>query len=172
MPSYSEIRIVEATTPAQFAAASALFRSYAEELGWDLSQGGRLADEIASPPGPYAPPAGALLLAYADEEPVGVLGLQAIPAEALIHDVDAEKAGELKRLFVCPEFRRCGVGERLMRRSEDVARRLGYDSLVLTTSAEMMPLAQRFYDTLGYCEAEPYRNDMPFPHIRWMKLAL
>lgn len=167
-----EIRIVEATTAEQYADAVALFRGYADELDWDLSQGGRFALEIANPPGPYAPPAGALLLAYAGDDAVGVLGLQAVPVEARVPGTGAESAGELKRLFVRSDCRRLGVGEALVHHAEEVARRLGYDALVLTTSAEMMPLAQGLYDRLGYHETAPYRDDMPFPHIKWLRLAL
>jgi GNAT superfamily N-acetyltransferase len=165
-------RIIEASTPAEFEAAGRLFLDYAVSLGWDLSQGGRLADEIAAPPGPYAPPEGSLLLAYVDATPAGVLGLQPVPRDALLLGVGAESAGELKRLYVAPEFRGQGIGRALMLRAEVEARRRGYDSLVLTTSAEMFPLAQGLYDVLGYGPGRPYRNDMPWPQIRWMRKAL
>ena len=167
-----EVRIIEATSPEQYADAVALFRAYAEELGWDLSRGGRFADEIANPPGPYSPPAGALLLAYVGDEPVGVLGVQAVPVQARVPGSGAERAGELKRLFVRADCRRLGVGEALMRCAETIARRLGYESLVLTTSAEMMPLAQGLYERLGYETATPYRDDIPMPNIRWLRLDL
>lgn len=59
-----------------------------------------------------------------------------------------------------------------MLRAETEAIARGYDSLVLTTSAEMMPYAQGLYDSLGYLETVPYRDDMPWPQIRWMRKAL
>ena len=59
-----------------------------------------------------------------------------------------------------------------MRRAETEALARGYDGLVLTTSAEMMPLAQHFYEALGYAETAPYRDDMPYPNIRWMRKDL
>jgi hypothetical protein len=43
---------------------------------------------------------------------------------------------------------------------------------VLTTNAEMFPLAQGLYESLGYVEWQPYRDDMPYPDIRWMMLEL
>jgi hypothetical protein len=43
---------------------------------------------------------------------------------------------------------------------------------VLTTSARMMPLAQHLYESMGYAETAPYRDDMPYPEIRWMRLGL
>ncbi len=171
MPSDST-RILEAASPRQLADATSLFREYAGSLGWDLSTPGRFTEEIASPPGPYAPPRGSLLLAYVGDEPAGVLGLQPVPEDVLIPGVGAESAGELKRLFVRPEHRRRGLGRMLMERSEEEARVRGYDALVLTTSAEMMPLAQGLYDALGYVPTRPYRDDMPWPGIRWLRKGL
>jgi ribosomal protein S18 acetylase RimI-like enzyme len=164
--------IVEATSPTDLEDVRTLFLEYANSLGWDLSQGGRFADEIQNLPGPYAQPAGALLLARIGDCAAGVVGLQPVPEDARALGVGAEHFGELKRLYVRPEYRRHGVGRALMRQSEDAARARGYRSLVLTTSAEMMPLAQGLYDSLGYETTETYRNDMPYPNIRWLRLDL
>ena len=166
------ILIVHASTPAQLADARRMFAGYALSLGWDLTGDRRLAHEMDALPGPYAPPRGSLLLAYVDGVPVGVLGLQAVPEGARIAGVGAESAGELKRLFVQPESRRHGLGLALMLRAEAEAIARGYDSLVLTTSPEMMPLAQHLYESLGYTESAPYRDDMPWPGIRWMRKGL
>ena len=105
-------------------------------------------------------------------EPAGALGVQPVSEAARIEGVGAETAGELKRMFVRPRFRGAGVGRALAKRAEDEGLRLGYDALVLTTSAEMMPLAQPLYDSLGYRTTSPYRNDMPYPGIRWLRLEL
>jgi len=164
--------IIEASEPDQIAAVGALFAQYATSLGWDPSGGGWIADEIASLPGPYSPPGGSLMLALLGGEPAGALGLQPVPGKARVPGVGAETAGELKRLFVRPESRGHGLGRALMERAEREARARGYDALVLTTSPEMMPLAQGLYDSLGYRETVPYRDDMPWPGIRWMRKAL
>jgi putative acetyltransferase len=166
------VRVIQASAPEELAAASRLFLEYAESLGWDLSQGGRFAEEIANPPGPYAPPRGALLLAIVGDEPGGVLGLQPVPEDARIAGVGAERMGELKRLYVQPRFRRRGLGRTLLLRAEDEGRARGYSCLVLTTAAEMMPLAQHLYEDLGYGPMEPYRGDMTWPEIRWMGKAI
>ncbi|HSK47420.1 MAG TPA: GNAT family N-acetyltransferase [Coriobacteriia bacterium] len=166
------LSIIEATQPAEIASVRALFLRYAEDLGWDLASGGHFAEEIENLPGPYAPPRGALLLALVDGVPAGALGLQPVPEQALIPNIGAERFGELKRLFVGTEYRRYGVGRALMLRSAEEARARGYSALVLTTSAEMMPLAQGLYDSLGYETTEPYRDDMPWPAIRWLRLDL
>ena len=59
-----------------------------------------------------------------------------------------------------------------MLRAEAEARDRRCDSVVLTTSPTMMPLAQPLYESLGYTDFRPYRNDMPWPSIRWMRKAL
>jgi putative acetyltransferase len=166
------ISIVQASSPEQIEAVRGLFGDYATSLGWTPDSHSWMTEEIAALPGPYAPPRGSLLLAYADGEPAGAVGLQPVPQGARIAGVGAETAGELKRLYVRDRFRRCGVGRAIMQRAEDAARARGYDSLVLTTSREMMPLAQSVYEGLGYVETVPYRDDMPYPHIRWMRKAI
>ncbi len=171
MPTGS-VQIVEAAAPSQLDAARDLLREYAVSLGWDPDSGGWMAEEMATLPGPYAPPRGSLLLAFAGDEPAGVMGLQPVPEDARIPGTSAETAGELKRLYVRPQHRRMGIARALMLRAEAEARVRGYDALVLTTNAEMMPLAQGLYDSLGYGPTAPYRSDMQWPQIRWMRLDL
>jgi putative acetyltransferase len=166
------IRIVEAASLDEVDAARSLFREYAISLGWGESPESWMSEEIAALPGTYAPPRGSLMLAYVDDRAAGALGLQPVPEGVRVPDVGAETAGELKRMFVRPESRRHGVGRALLVRAEAEARARGYDSLVLTTSAEAMPLAQHLYESMGYVETAPYRDDMPYPHIRWMRLGL
>ena len=165
-------QILEACTARDLEEARALFFEYAESLGWDLTQGGRLADEVVNLPGPYAQPAGSLLLARVDGTPAGALGLQPVPPDARIEGIGAENFGELKRLYVRPEFRGSGIGTALLKRSEDEARARGYDALVLTTSVDLFPLAQRVYERLGYVATQPYRNDMDWPDLLWLRLDL
>lgn len=165
------VRIVVATTPAEIEDARTLFGEYAMSLGWDLSAGW-IASEIAALPGPYSPPSGSLMVAYVSGEPAGALGLQPVPETARIPGAGVETAGELKRMFVRPAVRGTGIGRALAKRAEEEGRRRAYDSLVLTTNAEMFPLAQGLYESLGYVEWQPYRDDMPYPGIRWMRLEL
>lgn len=165
------VHIVEAVTPEQIAAVRELFREYARSLGQNEAEGW-LADELANLPGSYAPPRGSLMLALVDGVPAGALGLQPVPESARIPGTGADTAGEPKRLYVAPEFRRFGVGRALMLRAEAEAVARGYDALMLTTGAGMFPLAQGLYDALGYTETAPYRDDMPYPDIRWMRKEL
>jgi putative acetyltransferase len=166
------VAIVEASSAEEIDAARQLFREYAESLGWGDTPGTWMTDEIAGLPATYAPPRGSLMLAYVEGRPAGALGLQPVPEDCRVPGTGAESAGELKRMFVRAEFRRHGVGRALLLRAAEEARARGYDSLVLTTSARMMPLAQHLYESMGYAETAPYRDDMPYPEIRWMRLGL
>jgi GNAT superfamily N-acetyltransferase len=165
------VHIREAATPHRVEDARRLFGEYAAALGWDLTSG-HMAEELAGLPGPYTPPVGSLMVAYVGDEPAGALGLQLVPEIARFEEVDVARSGELKRLYTRPEFRKHGVGSALMLRAEEEARKRGYDSLLLTTNGDMFPFAQHLYDSLGYVETAPYRNDMPWPAIRWMRKDL
>ena len=165
------LHIIEAQTTAQLAAVRRLFGEYASSLGWDLSDS-RIAHEMDRLPGTYAPPAGSLMLAYVGDEPAGALGLQPVPEGCRIPGTGAERAGELKRLFVAAEFRSCGVGRALLERAETEARARDYDGLVLTTSVELMPLAQPLYESLGYAQTSPYRDDLVWPDLLWLRKDL
>lgn len=59
-----EVRLIQAATPAEIAAARALFEECAAWLGFDLGFQG-FAEELATLPGDYAPPRGRLYLAGA-----------------------------------------------------------------------------------------------------------
>lgn len=60
-------------------AVRALMEAYAASLGIDLDAQG-FGQEIAHLPGPYAPPHGALLLAFAADGPaLGMIALKPLP---------------------------------------------------------------------------------------------
>jgi ribosomal protein S18 acetylase RimI-like enzyme len=60
-----------------------------------------------------------------------------------------DNAGEVKRLYVRPEFRGRGIAAALYQALESYAGEIGYQYLYLDTAAEMLA-AQRFYKLLGY----------------------
>jgi ribosomal protein S18 acetylase RimI-like enzyme len=132
------------------AAVAALFRAYAGELPVDLAYQG-FATEVASLPGPYAPPAGALLLARAgDGRALGCVGLRPL----------GEGWGEMKRLYVAPAARGLGLGRALLAAVLDEARRLGYREVRLDTLPTMSE-AIAMYRRAGFTPIAPYYDGAP-----------
>jgi len=155
----SEINVVQATSPSQIAIAKTLFIEYATELGVDLGFQ-RFAEELAGLPGAYSPPAGCLLLAERDEQAVGCVALRPLSATVC----------EMKRLYVKPEVRGCGVGRRLATRIIEEAHRHGYEAMRLDTLASMVP-AIRLYEALGFVRRSAY-YDTPLADTVFMELTL
>lgn len=133
---------------AQLADTAAIFREYAQSLDVDLCFQGFDA-ELASLPGEYAAPAGALLLAWVDGEVAGCGAMRPLA------DVDYANACEMKRLYVRPGFRRLGLGRVLAQALLDEARRAGYSAMLLDTLDEMES-ARELYASLGFVEIPPY----------------
>lgn len=141
------IHIVTADTLPHLAAARSLFEAYAATRPNDPA----LVDypaEIAGLPGAYAPPDGALLVAYQEGKPVGCVAF---------HRLDANTC-EMKRLFVLPEARGYGLGRRLAEAIIDAARERGYHRMRLD-SIPSMQAAQALYRSMGFYKIQPYRNN-------------
>ena len=139
-----EIRI--AADGRDMADVRALFEEYHAWLG-EVVCSRRLAEEIASLPGPYAAPAGRLLLAVdTGGRAVGVVGVR--PHEA--------GGAEIKRLYVRPEARTAGLGRRLMDEAVAAARSLGYGRALITTLPDSMGSALRMYERMGFTPTTPF----------------
>ncbi|WP_129642431.1 GNAT family N-acetyltransferase [Peristeroidobacter agariperforans] len=151
--------LTRADTSEQIATARDLFQEYALALGIDLEYQG-FASELAALPAPYVSPRGALFIAYVDGEVAGCAALRPL----------GDGAGEMKRLYVRPVFRKAGVGRCLVKAIVDAARHAGCHTLHLDTLASMTS-AQTLYRQLGFIETPPY-NDKYLPGTRFFALAL
>jgi N-acetylglutamate synthase-like GNAT family acetyltransferase len=140
-----------------------LFEAYAASIGVDLCFQG-FADELASLPGAYQPPRGALLVALHDAEAIGCVALRPLPDEG------EHTVGEVKRLYVSPRARGAHAGRALMDALLERARMLGYDTLKLDTLATMAR-ARSLYAVLGFRECAPYYRN-PLPGVTYMSLTL
>ena len=76
----------------------------------------------------------------------------------------------MKRLYVRPEGRGCGVGRALTTASIDAARQMGYSRMVLDTLGSMVA-ARALYAELGFCETKPYYRN-PINGVTYLELAL
>ena len=158
-----QFRLVEPDTPELLDATRMIFREYADSLQVDLCFQDFDA-EVAALPGAYAPPDGALLLAFADDQLAGCVAMRRLT------DVDHANACEMKRLFVRRAFRRFGLGRQLAQALMDRAAAAGYSSMLLDTLNEM-ETARELYASLGFEEVPPYYYN-PIPGAHYLKAAL
>ena len=158
-----EISLVSADTVELIGPAREILGEYAHSLNVDLCFQNFEA-ELAGLPGEYAAPSGQLLLAYVDGALAGCGGFRALA------DVDYANACEMKRLYVRPAFRRCGLGRLLAQALLDEARRAGHSVMLLDTLDDMES-ARELYTTLGFEEIPPYYFN-PIPGAHYLKADL
>ena len=113
-----------------------------------------LAQELESLPGPYAPPAGELLLAKRGDHVLGCIALKALAPP----DV-----AEIKRLFVRPQARGAGVAKALVADVLKLAQTRGYREVKLDTLPEMTA-AIALYKSFGFAPIPPYGSH-PYPGL-------
>lgn len=157
-PPTPSFTIRQAVSPADLASVASCFRAYIEWLNMDLTFQD-FATEYSTLPGKYSPPKGALLLAC-DEETDQVLGCIALrPLEVQPHYTTNRQPGlrycELKRLYVYPEARGRKVARALAMEALRIARKEGYDEVLLDILESMMS-AISLYRSMGFQEVEPY----------------
>ena len=152
-----------AETAADIAAVGLLFREYANSLQHDLCYQG-FDEELATLPGDYAAPRGALLLARVGPDLAGCCGLRPLDAS------DYPNACEMKRLYVRRGFRGSGIGRTLAEACLEQARQAGYGSLLLDTLDDM-ERARALYEDLGFTEIPPYYHN-PIPGAHYLRVAL
>ena len=153
----AQVEFRPAETPEEFAVARTLFIDYQASLDIDLCFQGFEA-ELASLPGEYAGPMGALFLAWVDGAPAGCCGLRPMVSS------DHLNACEMKRLFVRPAFRGFGLGRQLVERIMMQAQISGYATMLLDTLSDM-ETARALYHEAGFVEVAPYyHNPIPGAH--------
>jgi ribosomal protein S18 acetylase RimI-like enzyme len=151
--------IAPASSPKDLEDVKALFLEYAELVAEALCFQG-FDGELASLPGAYAPPGGALLLARDGGEVAGCVALRRLD----------ERTGEMKRMYVREPWRRSGLGRRLALAIIEEARRRGYTRLVLDTLPKLTS-AIALYRDLGFRDTAPYL-EAPTPGAICLALSL
>ena len=91
------------------------------------------------------PPTGALIVGWADGQPICVGGVKRLDARTC----------EIKRMYVAPGWRGRGVARVLLGELEATARRLGYEVARLDTGPRQQG-ARGLYESAGYREIENF----------------
>ncbi|SRR5579883_422094 len=140
------MNVILASIPEQVRQVRELFEEYAASLSFDLCFQ-NFQQEVDGLPGDYAPPDGRLWLAITDHgEAAGCVALRRLEPGI----------GEMKRLYVRPEYRGTGLGRLLARKVLVEAESIGYQRIRLDTTPEMSG-AIRLYESLGFIRIPPYR---------------
>jgi len=148
-----------AQSSAEVAAVRELWLEYWESIGLPLDYQG-FGEERNGLPGVYGAAGGALLLALDKDEPAGTIALRRLDATS----------GEVKRLYLRPQYRRHGLGKRLLEAVTERARATRYDWLYADTLPSMKE-ALSLYASVGFERAEAYSN-APTRGAIYLKLRL
>ena len=157
------LELTSPSHPAEFDSLREILREYAQGLGVDLCFQD-FDQELATLPGEYAPPRGALFLARVKRQIAGCCALRPID------NADYPNAAEMKRLYVRDAFRGLGLGRRLAEAAMDAARQSGYTTVLLDTLNDM-EAARALYTDLGFHEIPPYYHN-PIPGAHYLKADL
>ena len=124
--------------------ASELVAALLEE--YDVIAGRALSGGPSATPSDFSPPGGVFVVGFLDGVPACCGGVKAL----------GDGTGELKRMYVVPEFRERGFARALIRALEDAARDLGHRVMRLDSTSSTWPI----YEGAGYHKIPDY-NDNP-----------
>ncbi|WP_151081472.1 bifunctional helix-turn-helix transcriptional regulator/GNAT family N-acetyltransferase [Nocardioides cynanchi] len=132
-------------------------RRYFAELDERIPGGFDPGDAATSDVAGLAPPYGVFVVGRIDGEVMACGGVQR----------HSRTIGEIKRMWISPEWRGCGLGGRMLSELEGRARGLGYRSVHLDTNGTLVE-AIAMYERAGYRAIERY-NDNPYAQAWFTK---
>jgi DNA-binding MarR family transcriptional regulator len=156
-------RLIRAATvsfeevPAGSPDAVGAVRRYFAELDERFPGGFDPGDAATSDVAGMSPPGGAFLVGRIDGEVMACGGVQR----------HSRTVAEIKRMWIAPDWRGCGLGVRTLAALEDEARRLGYRKVHLDTNGTLVE-AIAMYERSGYHAIERY-NDNPYAQAWFAK---
>jgi GNAT superfamily N-acetyltransferase len=115
-----------------------------------------------------------LLLGLVDDQAAGCVAMHRLEGELAGPHGELDGGSdvcEMKRLYVRPEFRKCGLGRELIDAILNCAAAIGYCKMRLDTVPSEMGRAVEIYQKLGFVEIEPYRLN-PIPGAKYMELDI
>jgi ribosomal protein S18 acetylase RimI-like enzyme len=154
------MQLIQAQSPEEINSVRKLFQEYASWVEISLCFQ-NFDQEVAELPGAYAPPSGRLLMAVDGDQVMGCVALRKI----------GDSIGEMKRLYVRPEFRGRRLGRTLTEKLIAEAIHIGYARLRLDTLPGRMDQAIAMYRSFGFREISPYYQN-PVADATFMELVL
>ncbi len=148
-----------AQTVEDYREARTLLREYEAASEVDLCFQG-FEEEVETLERMYGPPGGKFLLVRTGDATAGGVALRDLGGGIC----------EMKRLYLRPGFRGCGLGRRCAERIVREAREMGYASMRLDTLPSMQE-AIALYRSMGFVEIDPY-TDNPVLGALFMELVL
>ncbi len=138
----SDLTIVDCVDfDSDFKNVSELFKEYSKMPGAE-SCFVSFSNEISDLGAYYS--GGAVLLGLEESVPVACVALKKTD----------DKTGEVKRLYVKPDFREKGYSKLMLSALFDRARQLGFETLTLSTKPEIMNRAWKLYGRLGFLSTD------------------
>ncbi len=122
-----------------------LFQEYACSLNFDLSFQD-FSKELETIDTQYRKPRGALILAFSGRVAIGCTGIREWESDI----------AELKRMYIQPEYRKYGIGRKLLELGIETAQVLKYNKIRLDTLPDMTQ-AINLYLAFGFYEIPAYR---------------
>jgi DNA-binding MarR family transcriptional regulator len=138
--------VVDPEDPAALTALGAYFEELDDRFVGGFDPGDTLTADAPS----MRAPTGTFVVAHSDDQPVACGGVVGVD----------EASGEIKRMWVHPEWRGVGLGRRMLRQLESHVARLGHTRVVLDTNA-VLTEAITMYERAGYTAIDRY-NDNPY----------
>lgn len=139
-----KITIYNPTTNKDLEEVKKIFTEYQEYLNVDLCFQS-FDFELNNLNSIYKSPKGTIILAKIDDEIAGCIALKPIE----------EGNCEMKRLYVKPEFRKTGLGRKLIDEVLEFAKNSGYEKIKLDT-LKKLKAAINLYQQYGFIETKPY----------------
>ncbi len=140
-----------------YADARPLTAALAQEMA-DLYGGG---EEGPAHPEQFLPPYGVFLVVTVDGRDIACGGLR-------LHH---EGVGEVKRMYVEPDSRGCGLSRRVLQALLDHARGVGLAEVWLETGS-LQPQAIGLYESVGFTPLVPYGDHKDDERSRCYRLSL
>ena len=140
------------------AVVESLLSAFAAEIavlypGWSLDSG------PSARPEDFAGDYGRFLVVRHRGQPVACGGVKRLD----------DRTGEIKRLYVVPEYRGRGIGRELLESLESVARRFGWEAVRLDTG-DNQEAALKLFTSSGYVAIDDY-NANPYARY-WFEKSL